>query len=50
MCNRYRMTARDFDVARARNIALAFDEAPTSRRPGSSEKNRSILTDGGRIW
>jgi len=38
MCNRYRMTARDFDVARARNIALAFDEFPNLPPPGLFRK------------
>lgn len=33
MCNRYRMTARNFDVARALNIALPFDDYPNLPPP-----------------
>ena len=52
MCNRYRMTARQFDVARALSIALPFDEYPNLPPPELFPKKPAWVAreaDGRRI-
>ena len=52
MCNRYRMTASQFDIARALNIALPFDEYPNLPPPELFPKKPAWVArevDGRRI-
>lgn len=52
MCNRYRMTSRDHDVARALGIALPFDEYPNLPPPELFPKRPAFVVrevDGRRI-